>query len=293
MRPPNLKALRMFDAAARHLNFGRAAEELKLTQGAVAQQVRQLEADLGVLLFKRVARGLVLTDTGRVYHVSIRRALEIIDDATRKLYPESEDILLSVTPSFASRWLVPRLVSFSKTHPEIDIQTIASERLADFRADRVDIAIRQGFPPFGADLQLELLAPLDLCAVCSPGYAKQAGDIRRLEDFTPCRLIQDSHRHWQRLFDESTLPLRRKTMEFNQTTLAIDAAINGQGIALAPRLLVADDLARDKLVRLWRDRSPQQGGFYVVYPRTAKSKVSARSKVIKWLHAEAGNAEHG
>ena len=291
MRNPNLKSLRMFDAAARHQNFRRAAEELSLTQGAVAQQVRQLETDLGIVLFKRVARGLILTETGRTYHVSIRRALKIIDDATRSLYPESKSITLSVTPSFASKWLVPKLVSFSNIHPDIDIQTVASENLADFQSDSVDIAIRQGCPPFGSDHHVELLTPLNLCAICNPDYAKRVCKIQRLEDFASFRLIQDSHKHWERLFKKTKIKLDSRTMAFNQTTLAIDAAINGQGIALAPRLLVDVELAQGKLVQLWREKHSNPVSYYVVYPHIQRHNATARDKVIKWLHSEVGCTE--
>lgn len=133
MRSPNLNSLKMFDAAARHLNFRLAAEELNLTQGAVAQQVRRLESDLGLQLFYCKARGLALTEVGRRYHRPVSRALAMIDDATRKIQPESTSITLSSTPSFASKWLVPRLVSFSQAYPTIDVQTVASEGLANHR----------------------------------------------------------------------------------------------------------------------------------------------------------------
>jgi LysR family transcriptional regulator, glycine cleavage system transcriptional activator len=165
LRTPNLNALRMFDAAARHLNFRLAAEELNLTQGAVAQQVRRLEADLGFKFFHRKARGLALTDTGRSYHTSIRRAISIIEDATQKLQPESHQIRLSIMPSLASKWLVPRLTSFTEQHSEINLEIVASEELANFKSDGINLAIRLGHPPFSNELNMEFLAPLELSAV--------------------------------------------------------------------------------------------------------------------------------
>ena len=285
MRKPNLNSIRMFDAAARHLNFRIAAEELNLTQGAVAQQVRRLEADLGFQLFYRKARGLALTQIGRDYHGSIHRALTIIDDATQKLRPVSTRVTLSVTPSFASKWLVPRLAGLAGSHPDIDVQTVASEELADFQTDGVDFSIRQGRPPFGDGLHVELLAPLDLCAVCSPGYAADAAPIKELEDFAAHPLIQDSHNHWAALFESVGLTARHRTMRFNQTALAMDAAANGQGVALASRLLVASELEQGKLVELWRDTRPDQSGFYVVCPDLPKPN-RARDTVIDWVLAE-------
>lgn len=146
MRAPKLNALRMFDAAARHGSFRTAAEELHLTQGAVAQQVRGLEADLGVALFERKARGLSPTAEGARYHDAVRRALGIIDRATQALRPADTAVRLSVPPSFASKWLVPRLAGFAAAHPDILLDTTASETLTDFRRDGIDLAVRQGLP---------------------------------------------------------------------------------------------------------------------------------------------------
>lgn len=287
MRTPNLNALRMFDAAARHLNFRLASEELNVTQGAIAQQVRRLEADLGLQLFRRKARGLALTQIGRSYHGPVRRALAIIDSATQDLRPASTGITVSVTPSFASKWLVPRLGSFSRAHPAIGVRTLASEDLADFSSDGVDIAIRQGRPPFGKGLRVELLAPLDLCAVCSPRYLRDAAPSGRFEDFAAHPLIQDSHGHWDALFESAGLAARHRVMQFNQTALAMDAAANGQGIALAPRLLLGAELAQGNLVELWRDTRSDQNGFYVLWPDRGKPNP-ARDALIDWVLSEVG-----
>ncbi len=283
MRTPNLNSLRMFDAAARHLNFRLAAEELNLTQGAVAQQVRRLEADLGLKLFHRVARGLTLTEIGSNYHAPVRRAIGIIDDATRKLRPENTRITLSVTPSLAAKWLVPRLSSFAQLHPGIEVQTVASEGLSNFQSDGVDIAIRQGRPPFGNGLHTELLAPLDLRAVCSESYAMTTDVIVRFEDFAKHQLIQDSHRHWDALFEKAGVTAPDRMMQFNQTALAMDAAANGQGVALAPRLLLDIEFAQGKLTQLWQDTQTEQSGYYIVYPHIQTPNATGRGEVIDWL----------
>jgi LysR family glycine cleavage system transcriptional activator len=286
---PNLKALKMFDAAARHLNFRLAAEELNLTQGAVARQVRRLESDLGLQLFYRKARGLALTEVGRSYHRPVSKALAMINDATRKLQPESTVITLSITPSFASKWLVPRLAAFSLTYPNIEVKTVASEGLANFQTDGIDLAVRQGHPPFGEELHAELFSPLDLRAVCSPGFAKTITPVKQLDDFTGLQLIQDSHNLWDSLFEEAGLSAQNRILQFNQTTLAMDAAANGQGIALAPRILLTVDLEQDRLVELWRDTRTEQEGYYIVYPRSRDSS-SVRDAFIAWAKSEvAGN----
>lgn len=283
---PNLKSIRMFDAAARHLNFRRAAEELSLTQGAVAQQVRQLEARLGIKLFKRLARGLALTDSGSDYHREINRALRIIEAATRKVRPGGGQITLSVTPSFASKWLVPRLASFAKLHPDIEIRTVASEGIANFQFDEVDIAIRQGTPPFGKGLHVKLLSRLELCAVCSPEYAEQTATINQFEDFAAHRLIQDGHKLWEKLFKQANVEVPNKIMSFNQTALAMDAAESGQGVTLAPRILLGEQLSQGKLVRLWQDELSSQDGYYIVYPES-RGNTAAQDEVTEWLLLEA------
>jgi LysR family glycine cleavage system transcriptional activator len=286
VRTPNFNALKMFDAAARHLNFRLAAEELNLTQGAVAQQVRRLEADLGLVLFHRKARGLALTDIGQSYHRPVRRALAIIEDATQKLRPQTTRITLSVTPSLASKWLVPRLGPFSGAYPDIDVQTVASEGLANFRGDGVEIAIRLGHPPFGDALRAELLSPLDLTAVCSPNYVDKSHPIEQFADLANHPLIQDGHNHWDRMLENEGLSAQHRIKQFNQTALAMDAAATGQGITLAPRLLARDDIIAGKLVEVWSDNQSDERGFYVICPIKQKPNPS-RDIVIDWLLSDA------
>lgn len=288
MRTPNLNALKMFDAAARHLNFRLAADELHLTQGAVAQQVRRLEADLGHKLFERKPRGLALTSKGRQYHEPVRRALGIITEATRKLRPESTRVTLSVTPSVASKWLVPRLGRLAQAHPDIDVQVVASEGLADFRSDGVDIAIRLGKPPFGDSLECMLLAPLELCAVCGADTPHAAENVSGVADLVDHPLLQDSHNHWDRLLEREGVVPRKRVTQFNQTALAIDAAAGGQGVALAPRLLVAKDIERGRLAELWCDKEDGHFGFYIVYPKL-KLATPARDAVVTWIFSEASH----
>ncbi|NNE22726.1 MAG: LysR family transcriptional regulator [Rhizobiales bacterium] len=277
----------MFDAAARHLNFRLAAREVNVTQGAVAQQVRRLEADLGCKLFRRKARGLELTDIGRSYFGPVRRALAIIDDATDKLRPQGATLKISVTPSFAAKWLVPRLSAFEQANPGIDVQTVATEGLADFRTDSVDLAIRQGEPPTSDGVRVEFLAPLDLCAVCSPGYAETIGPVRQFADLTIHRLLHDGHNHWARLLEEAGLGTQTGHVQFNQTALAIEAAMNGQGIALVPWLLAEGDIARGKLAEVWRDSRSGSNGYYMISPQLQNAKPATHT-MIEWCKLQVG-----
>lgn len=283
MRLPNLNSLRMFDAAARHLNFRRAAEELHLTQGAVAQQVRRLEADLGVTLFVRAARGLALTAVGADYHAPVRRALQIVQDATDNIAPRTARIILSVPPSFASKWLVPRLAAFAEANPDIALSIHASETLTDFRSDGVDLAIRQGPAPSGADLASVLLAPVNLCAVCSPGFAAEQAKEATLADLGAHQLIQDAHRAWEKLFQVEGLSPPARMLAFNQTALALDAAANGQGIALTPRLLADDDIARGRLVIVWSAPKQDASAYHLVYPAERSRHAAIRQILVDWL----------
>lgn len=286
MQLPNLNALRMFDAAARHLNFRRAAEELHLTQGAVAQQVRRLEADLGVALFVRAARGLALTEVGASYHSAVRRALQIILDATANLAPQATRIVLSVPPSFASKWLVPRLPAFAEANPDVELSILATEALTDFKSDGVDLAVRLGSTPPGPELASVLLAPVSLCAVCSPEFIASRSTVTGLADLAAHQLIQDAHRGWEKLFAQAGLTLPARMLTFNQTALALDAATHGQGIALAPHLLAEDDLARGRLVAVWAVPSQQPSAYHIVYRTARTQNAIARQSLIDWLIAE-------
>lgn len=165
---PPLNALRAFDVAGRHLNFRAAAGELGVTQGAVAQQVRLLEANLGIALFERLPKGLAFTPAGRGYHARVAAAFADLRAATDILRPEAEKILISVTPTFAAKWLLPNLPDFAATHPGIDLQVLATEKVSRFHGDGIDLAVRQGQPPFGASLEATLLFRQEIIAVAAP-----------------------------------------------------------------------------------------------------------------------------
>ncbi|MDU8926389.1 LysR substrate-binding domain-containing protein [Alisedimentitalea sp. MJ-SS2] len=286
MRNPNLNALRMFDAAARHLTFRAAAEELNLTQGAVAQQVRRLEADLGHRLFTRLPRGLALTDTGRRYHASVSEGLAIIDAATARLAPKRDRITLSVPPSLASKWLVPRLAAFHAAHPGIELRTVASEGLTDFARDAVNVAIRQGKAPEGNSFNHHQLAPLDLVAVASPTLVATLPQPKTIKEFSTLPLIEDGHAHWDLAFSRAKLTAPAPVLSFNQTTLALDAATQNQGIALAPRLLAQDALAAGTLTELWQLPTDPSTGFHVLWP-DKRTSPPATKVVVDWLLSQA------
>ncbi len=154
---PPLNALRAFEVSGRRLNFRAAAEELGITQGAVAQQVRGLEGQLGLMLFQRLPRGLALTAQGAAYLADVTRAFDTLGEATGRLLARPETVTISVTPTVAAKLLIPRLAELYTALPDIDLRTVATEALADFDRDQVDIAVRLTRQPFPATLQAELL----------------------------------------------------------------------------------------------------------------------------------------
>ncbi|MEO1161147.1 MAG: LysR substrate-binding domain-containing protein [Pseudomonadota bacterium] len=284
-RLPPLNALKAFEASGRHLNFRLAAEEIGVTQGAVAQHVRALEADFQVKLFDRLARGLALTDEGRKYHAPIQRAFELIHGATDELRPQQGVVTVSVTPSFATKWLVPRLGQFTRDNPDLNVQIVASSDLANFRDDGIDLAVRQGRAPKLSGLVSAALFPAEIYAVCSPTLLKGDHPLLMPEDLEHHTLLLDGHGLWP-LYIEQIVPGRParefRSIRFNQTAHAVDAALAGQGVALAGDLFVADELASGRLVRPFRQTVHKDLGFFVVAPRKSKTAAPVK-RMWDWL----------
>ncbi len=197
--PTNLNTLRIFDAAARHLNFRLAAAELCLTQGAVAQRIRKLEQSLGTKLFSRHARGVAFTPKGEAYHRSIRQALSLINKATGELTGQQQRLTISAPPSVVTQWLMPRVAAFSQRYPDINVSIAASEGLTHFLTEDVDLAMRLGSPPSEPKLKHQQLSGMTLYAVCAPQRLSREEQPVDLVDFADHRLIEDSHHSWARL----------------------------------------------------------------------------------------------
>lgn len=301
-RLPSLNALRAFEAASRHLNFRVAAEELGVTQGAVAQQIRGLEAELGMKLFERHPRTLSLTENGRRYAGSVRRAFELLTEATQALRPEPLRLTISVTPTFAAKWLIPRLPAFLATHPDIDLRILATDRLSHFQADAVDLAVRYGRPPFGGGLSAELLFDEVQVAVASPQLIAATGHPAATGTLHGHALLHDAHNAWPQFLERampntsSSSPSSRastplllaaaKNIRFNQTALAIDAAVAGQGLALAHTDFIASDVDAGRLVRLFDTALRTGAGFYIVSPRRQRHAGQV-ANVRDWLLQQA------
>lgn len=284
-RLPSLNALRAFEAAGRYLNFRAAADELGVTQGAVAQQVRGLEAELGLKLFDRLPRTLALTEAGRTYHRDIVRAFALIREATGVLRPAPSQVTISVTPTFASKWLIPRLPDFTTAHPAIDLRILATESVSSFHTDRIDLAVRQTHPPFGANLRADLLFEQEIVAVCSPNLLPDGRGAVSLDAFVRLGLLHDTHNFWPEFLEAAFSTAARqeiKGVRFSQTSLALDAAMAGQGVALASLFLVARDLAAGRLLQPVPARLAGPQDFYLLAPRDPRNPA-ATSAVRDWL----------
>lgn len=251
-RLPSLKALRAFEAGARHLSFTLAAEELAVTQAAISHQVKALEAELGVQLFRRYTRRLALTEAGRHLQPAVSEAFARIGQAVGELRQGGGARLLTVslTPSFAAKWLVRRLSRFRQLHPDIDLRMLHTDDVVDFARDDVDLAVRWGRGGWPG-VEVELLRPEEVIPVCSPALLEGAHPLRSPEDLAHHSLIHDyDHEDWQQWLGAAGLthPEARRGAVLDETTVVIQAAIEGQGVALTDRSLVADDLAAGRLV---------------------------------------------
>jgi LysR family glycine cleavage system transcriptional activator len=282
---PPLNSLRAFDAAGRRLSFRAAADELGVTQGAVAQQVRQLEAHLDVALFDRVPKGLAFTSVGRSFHNRIAQVFAELRSATAELTPEPNKVLISVTPTFAAKWLIPNLPDFTAAHPDIDLRIMATEKLSSFHSDGIDLAVRQGSPPFGASLDVTLLFKQAIVAVAKPSLSSDKTHPSEPDTLSKLPKIHDSHDLWPPYLahlgiqDHSPRGLR-----LSQTSLAVDAAIAGQGVALVSRFLVAHDLEAGRLAEVGKVWEAGGNDFYVLIPRAAKTNRSV-VEVLAWIKA--------
>lgn len=286
-RLPSLNGLHAFEVAGRRLSFRAAAEELGVTQGAVAQHVRQLEAHLGITLFERLPKGLALTPSGHSYHSAIAPAFATLRTATRQLRPAPGKVLISATPSFAAKWLIPNLPDLAQKCPDIDLRLMATEKISSFHSDGVDLAIRQGHPPFGAALRARLLFKHDLIAVAAPALVRANPTRTRLEHLSELPKIHDTHNLWPKVLAELGIPdPGGQGLRLNQTALAVDAALSGQGVALVSRFLVTREIAAGHLTELGHAPTAGKQDFYLLTPGTPR-QGSATARVVDWLVSRA------
>lgn len=291
-RLPPLGALRAFEAAARHLNFTVAAAELYVTQAAISHQVRQLEAWLGLPLFERRGHALTMTEPGRSYLAEITVALDRIASATARVQQGIQGPLrVTVLPSFAACWLVPRLDAFRAQHPEIELRLTTSTQLWDGVDDRFDVGIRLGLGRWPG-LVADLIARESLSPVCAPALAAGSPPLREPADLRHARLLHDVPRDAWRTWCERAglVDIDVQTgLAFDDASLVLQAARQGQGVALGRLTLAERDLNEGRLVRLFDLAVPNDYSYWLVYPR-AKAQRADIAAFRAWLAAEAGTS---
>jgi LysR family glycine cleavage system transcriptional activator len=286
-RLPPLNALRAFEVAARHNSFTGAATEMRVSHAAISRHVRSLEAQLGVTLFRRAKRGVELTEDGVRYLKAVSAAFESIAEATEALAkPRDVRVRVSVEPAFAGRWLIHRLGRFQAAHPDVDVVLDASPRLVDLGRDEADLAVRYGQGGWPG-LRQDLVTSSRIFAV---GRKELRG--RRRAAFAPDELRafvllhEDDGGLWRRWFAAAGVADANVSRgpRILETGLALDAAVAGQGIALADEALIADDLARGRLVKLC-DVALADGGYYLLSLASAQGRRPLAA-FRDWLLAE-------
>jgi len=290
---PSLNALCAFEAAARHLSFTTAAAELHVTQTAISHQVRTLEADLGIALFRRSPRRVALTTAGQAWADELRvifQRLREANDRLRAPLPSLRpSVSISIIPSFGSRWLVPRLGRFLEAHPEFDVRISASERLVDFALEPIDIGIRYGEGRYPSLVSAKLADDF-LVVVASPTWLARH-KVRRPSDLANKVLLHDDHPNAWTLWFAEIGQGPPPGLRFNQLTdsaMLVEATLRGQGIGLARWSLVIDELASGRLATAFDDIAPLPSGraYYLVAPRE-NLRQEAVSTFRDWVLMEA------
>ena len=294
MRPrlPPLNALKAFEAAARHESFTHAAKELCVTQGAVSHQVKALETELALKLFNRERQRLIITEAGRDYLAVVRDAFDRIAIGTERLLQRQNGGVLTVStsPDFAAKWLVHRLGHFAEAHTGIDLRVSATLHHVDFAREEVDLAVRHGDGNWPG-LDAVRLSPEQLFAVCSPKLLSGKRGLTKPADILKFPLIHmDSRADWKNWFQEAGIDDAAAVHGpvLNRASMVIDAAINGQGIALARTTLAAWDLINGHLVRPFALALPLSKTYWTVCPKAAANLP----KIVTfrdWLLAEAAS----
>lgn len=287
---PPLQNLRAFEATARRLSMTLAAEELHLTHGAVSRQIKTLEDQLGVQLFRRLTRRIELTEAGTAFFSAVTRLLSElareVEDIRRK--NDTARLVLSSGVSFASKWLTPRLHRLMADYPDFDVHLQVTDTPVDFATSDVDVALRYGTGvyPFAAAERImnETVSP-----VCAPEYRDRLGGLSTPADLAKCRLIHEigMTATWERWFAMMELPYpKMRGPGYSHGSMSIEAAIRGEGVALGRSVLVAEDLAQGRLVSLFPDaKLDVEWGYDLVYAMGTQDHPKVRA-VRSWIAGE-------
>ena len=292
MRPlPPLVALRAFEAAARHLSFSQAAQELFVTQSAVSHHIQKLESELGVPLFERRTRAVALTAAGHAYYAKVHAAFELLRAGTEETRaPTAARMKLSVglLASFATRWLAPRLPAFSTAHPGIDLQLRPDIALADVSGGEVDLSIRYGRGGWPGVRARKLMSER-LSLVCAPALLAGARRPRVPQDLLRYPLLASHAKmpfEWQAWATRFGVDLSHATtVHLHDYNIVVEAALAGQGIAMGRHRLIAAQLTSGALIQPAPDAvlDDPRIGWWLVTPRTATGESEAATAFREWL----------
>lgn len=288
-RLPPLNALRAFEAAARHLSFTKAAGELHVTQAAISHQIKSLEEWLGMPLFKRQNRALLLTDAGQGYLPPLREAFDRIQDATGKLQQRDRSGALTVSTftSFAAKWLVPKLGRFAAAHPDIEVRLAINDVLLDFASDAVDVGIRYGSGAWRG-LRAERLMTEVVFVVCSPKLLEGPSPLQKPDDLRHHTMLHDDlPEDWETWLEAAGVGgiRARRDLAFNHSEMVLQAAIDGLGVALGRSVLVADDLAAGRLVKPFELELPTSAAYYLACPEGTQDRPKVKA-FRDWVMSE-------
>lgn len=288
---PSLNELQCFEAAARHQSFTRAATELHVTQGAVSRQIAALETRLGVDLFQRLHHRLVLTDAGQSYLSKVRAGLNLLESATVELVAHRGRggvLSLSIPPTLATHWLIPRLPRFTQEHPEITLNFTHYVHAHDFAIAELDAALQYGEGVW-PNAQADYIVGREIVVICRRDVADE-WQLRSPADLAEHALLHHMliPTLWQEWFDAMGLPHLNGVVgpRFDQFSLIIKAALAGYGAGVVPRCLVREDLARGTLVAPFDANVQARQGYYLCYP-PEKRQLPALQALRQWLLTQA------
>ena len=292
---PSLDLLEGFEAAARHLSFTKAGEELFLTQSAVSRQIKDLEDQLGVSLFHRRHRALTLTEAGQQFYAATAQVLTTMRSATSRLRAQSgrKTLSLTTTNSFAALWLIPRLAGFTRTHPDVEVKITAETRVQDLERDGLDIAIRHGPASLAGPNAIRLFGER-VFPVCSPKLLKKL-PLSEPADLKNHCLLQYSDpegRHpwlnWKTWLEVAGIADLRpaSTLSFSGYDQIIPAAVAGHGVALGRSPLLKDLIAAKELVAPFKSSADPARSYFAIVSKTANERPEVAA-FVSWLKAEA------
>ena len=297
-RQLRLDLLHTFETAARHLSFTEAGKELFLSQSAVSRQIQQLEESLGVALYERRHRALALTEAGRVMQRAVDDSLERLRDAAARVRPSAamRQVAITCTPGFASFWLIPRLASFTASHPQVDVRLSATLEIVDLERNQLDLAVRFVTSSAGDG---PLLFEEEVLPMCSPLLLrdrrwplKTPADLEHHTLLTVDRQGGVPTADWEPWLRPIGLETVRSanTMRFTQYSEAVAAACAGQGVVIGRLPLLAELVREGKLVAPFRSRAASKRGYFVTASANAAHNPDAQD-FIRWLVAEAKQAK--